>query len=97
MPMIQLTPEILDEKAANLESTAQRNDDVVSRLDSLINALEADWEGEAYNAFRTSYQNKREKFQHFTLDMRDFAKYMRDFAEIMREEEKRQTTAAQNL
>lgn len=97
MPLIQLTPELLEEKASNLEITSERNEDVIGRLDGIVNALEGDWEGDAYNAFRTSYQAKREKFQKFTLDMREFAKYMRDFADIIREEEKRQTTAAQNL
>ena len=97
MPVIQLTPEFLDDKAASLRSTAQTNEDVIGRLNTLIDGLEADWEGDAYNAFRESYLAKRETFQKFTLDMNKFADYMTEFADIMREEEKRMAAAARGL
>ncbi len=97
MPVIKLTPEVLEEKAAGLMDTARRNDDVIGRLDNLINALNADWEGDAYNAFSESYLAKRETFKSFTQDMSVFADFLKKFADIMRQEEKRQTDAARQL
>lgn len=94
---IKLTPEILEEKAGSLTQTAARNDEVIDRLQGLINALNADWEGDAYNAFKASYDAKKATFKSFTQDMEIFAKFLRKFAGIMREEEKRQTTVAQQL
>ena len=97
MPVIQLTPEVLEEKASSLRDTAARNDDVIGRLDNLVNALNADWEGDAYNAFRESFLAKRETFKSFTQDMSIFADFLVKFADIMRQEEKRQTDAARQL
>ena len=97
MPTIKLTPELLEDKASSLRNTAARNDDVVERLDGLINALNADWEGDAYNAFKASFDAKRATFKSFTQDMEKFVTFLKKFASIMREEEKRQTTVAQQL
>ena len=97
MPAIKLTPEILEEKAGSLAQTAARNDEVVDRLQGLIDALNADWEGDAYNAFKASFDAKKATFKSFTQDMEVFVKFLKKFANIMREEEKRQTTVAQQL
>ena len=97
MPSIKLTPEVLEEKAGSLTQTAVRNDEVVDRLQGLIDALNADWEGDAYNAFKASFDAKKATFKSFTQDMEVFVKFLKKFANVMREEEKRQTTVAQQL
>jgi WXG100 family type VII secretion target len=97
MAAIKLTPEILEEKADSLTQTAQRNDEVVNRLLGLIDALNADWEGDAYNAFKASFDAKKATFKSFTQDMEIFVKFLKKFANMMREEEKRLTTVAQQL
>lgn len=97
MPVIKLTPEILEDKASSLAQTAARNDEVVDRLQGLIDALNADWEGDAYTAFKASFDAKKATFKSFTQDMEKFVTFLKKFASIMREEEKRQTTVAQQL
>ena len=97
MPLIKLTPEVLMEKASGLRATAERNNDVIARLNTLVDGLEADWEGDAYNAFRESYLTKRSTFEKFTIDMDVFAKYLEDFATIMRDQEKLQADKARQL
>lgn len=97
MPAIKLTPELLEEKASSLSQTAMRNDEVIDRLQSLIDALNADWEGDAYAAFTASFNTKKATFKSFTQDMEIFVKFLKKFASVMREEERRQTTAAQQL
>ena len=97
MPTIKLTPELLEEGAANLQKANDRNEDVIGRLDALIESLNADWEGEAYEAFRTSYGNKRQSFIDLSREMQKFVVFLKKFADIMRQEEKRQKDVAINL
>ena len=97
MPVIKLTPEVLEEHASKLRDTASRNDDVVNRLNGLIEQLNADWEGDAYEAFKESYMAKRATFESFTQDMSIFADFLVKFADITRQEEKRQADAARQL
>ena len=97
MPVIKLTPEVLEEGANRLQEANNLNKDVIDRLDGLIESLNADWEGDAYNAFRESYMNKRQTFQDLSEDMRKFVDFLNKFADIMRQEEKRQADAARNL
>ena len=97
MPSIKLTPEVLEDKASSLTQTAVRNDEVVDRLQGLIDALNADWEGDAYEAFKASFNTKKATYKSFTQDMEIFVKFLNKFANIMREEEKKQTRAAINL
>ena len=97
MPEIKLTPEILEESANKLQEANNLNKDVIDRLDNLVDALNADWEGDAYNAFRDSYNNKRQTFRDLSEDMRKFVIFLNKFADIMRQEEKRQADVARNL
>ena len=97
MPAIKLTPEALEDGAGRLEQANQRNEDVISHLDSLIESLNADWEGEAYEAFRASYGTKRQTFVDLSQEMQKFVVFLRKFADVMRQEEKRQADAAVNL
>ena len=97
MASIKLTPEVLEEKSASLRDTASRNDEIIDSLDSLIQSLNADWEGDAYEAFRESFLAKKETFKSFTQDMSIFADFLVKFADIMRQEEKRQADAARQL
>ncbi len=97
MPAIKLTPEILEDAATKLSQTAAKNDEVIDKLQELINGLNADWEGDAYNAFKASFDSKKATFKSFTQDMEKFVNFLKKFANIMREEEKRQTKAAIDL
>ena len=97
MPRISLTPENLRERAGTLRQTAVMNDDVITKLDNLINGLQSIWEGTAQQAFVDSYNTKRSTFKSFTEDMEVFAKFLEDFAESMRQEEEFRTNAAHQL
>ena len=94
---ILLTPENLREEATKLEQTAARNDDVLSKLDSLINGLVAGWEGEAQTAFINSYNTKKATFKKFTEEMQAFVAFMRDFAQVMEDQERLQKGKAEGL
>ena len=95
--LIKLTPELLRGQAETLTTDAQRNDDVVTSLDGVINGLVSGWEGPAQEAFRNSYAQKRATFQSFTETMRTFAQKIKDFADVMEREEDRQKKIAEGL
>lgn len=94
---ILLTPENLRDEATKLEQTAARNDDVLSKLDSLVNGLVAGWEGEAQAAFINSYNTKKATFKKFTDEMKDFVSFMRNFAQVMEDQERLQKGKADGL
>lgn len=97
MARIKLTPEELAEKASSLRNTAQRNEDVINKLDGIISGLVADWEGDAQRAFEESYRTKRATFQSFTSDMSIFANFLVKFSSTMGNEEEVRTNIARGL
>ncbi len=97
MPVIKLTPELLEQGADKLVEANNLNEDVIQRLDNLISGLNADWEGDAYNAFKQSYDSKRKTFVELSQHMEKFVLFLKKFADVMRQEEKRQADAAINL
>ncbi len=94
---IKLTPEALRDGAQRLSQMKADNDDVINRIDGLINGLVAEWHGEAQEAFANSYANKKATFQQFSLDMEAFVRFLNRYAETMEEQEKMQATKAGSL
>ena len=94
---IKLTPELLREQATQLVSDAERNDQVVTDLDGIVNGLLSGWEGPAQQAFTQSYSQKRQTFVSFTETMRNFAQAIINFADVMEGEEDRQKKKAEEL
>lgn len=97
MAKIRLTPEELREKASTLRSTAILNDDVISKLDGIVNGLQAVWEGTAQTAFVESYNTKRTTFKSLTEKMEVFAKFLETFSTSMGQEEEFRTGLARGL
>ena len=97
MALIKLTPELIREQAEQLVSNAEKNDQVIADLDSIVNGLLTGWEGPAQQAFTESYQTKRATFQSFTEIMRDFSKEVIKFADVMQNQEEMQKNRAQEL
>lgn len=83
MVRIRLTPEALIEEAGRLRSLKADNDDVVNRIDNLVNGLLGDWRGEAQEAFSNAYQSRRGGLRQFSLDMEDFTRFLIRYAEAM--------------
>ena len=98
MARIRLTPENLLDYAAQLEKVNGKNEDVINKLDSIINTLAGDfWEGDAQRAFKGSYDKKRSTFENVTLEMKEFVDFLKKFADIMKQEEDRQRIKAEGL
>ena len=94
---IMLTPENLDQKADELRKYEKSQQDAFANVETLINGLVQGWEGDAQQAFMTSYQSNKTVFDQFIVDMERFAKFMNEFATTMRMNEKGGVTKAQAL
>ena len=97
MPRIKLTPELLEQCAIDLDKANTQNEEVVIKLDNIINNLELDWEGDAQRAFKDSYSRKRSTFQNVSHEMKIFVDFLKKFADIMKQEEERQRNKATGL
>ena len=51
MAIIQVTPEVLNSKAGEVRSLKSQHDETISKLRSLVLALNETWKGEAQDAF----------------------------------------------
>ncbi|MBQ7544323.1 MAG: WXG100 family type VII secretion target [Synergistaceae bacterium] len=94
---ILLTPEELEDNAAQLNQMADKNDEVVTTLDGVVNGLLSGWEGDAQAAFVESFTKKKDVFKRLSEDMRNFANRIKTFASHMRDEEQQKTAQAREL
>ena len=94
---IMLTPENLEAKSTELRGYKERQQEAFATVDTLMKGLVEGFEGEAQQAFMTSYQTNKAVFDQFIVDMENFAKFMADFATTMRTNEKGGVSKAQAL
>lgn len=81
---VRLTPENLIAGAQSLKRVMADNDDLLNRLDNLVDGLESGWHSEAQKAFTAAYQAKRATFRQFSLDMEGLIMFLERYAEMMR-------------
>ncbi len=95
--VVLLTPEELEDEAAQLIKMADTNDNVIQTLNGVVDGLLSGWEGEAQQAFVESFTKKRETFSRLSEDMRNFAERIKTFASHMRDEETQKANQAREL
>lgn len=61
---IRITPDQMRERANQYRTQAEIIAEVIARMDSLISALQGEWEGAAFEAFVSVYQEKRPVLMH---------------------------------
>ena len=83
MPVIQLTPETLRSKAAQLENNRTLFDNTVNAVQSLVNSLPEQWHGQAQQAFVNGFQEKEKLYRQFYQDMETFKVFMDNYASTM--------------
>ena len=59
---IRITPDQMRDRANEYRTQAQNVEDVITQMDSLLNALQTEWEGESSRAFDERYQELRPGF-----------------------------------
>lgn len=68
---INVTPELLREKAGQFRAEASNFNDVVGRMESLKNNLE--WQGQAASKFDTAFNDLKPSFQKVNEVINDLA------------------------
>ncbi len=94
---IVISPELLDDRANQVEKCRDTQVQTFETVDSFIKHLVEGWEGEAQTAFTESFNRNKKKFDEFIVDMTNFAKFMHDFAATMRTNEAGGVRKAQQL
>lgn len=59
---IRITPDQMRSRAGEYRVEADNVGSVISRMDSLLSALQSEWEGEASNAYASRFQELRPGF-----------------------------------
>lgn len=60
---IRISPEQMRSRAAEYRMEACNVESVIARMDSLLTALESEWEGDASQAYTARYMELKPKFQ----------------------------------
>ena len=76
MAVIQVTPETLRSKAADVRNYRSEHNDVMAKLKNLIYALNEIWKGDAQNAFLAKYESMQPTFTNFSELLEGYAKLM---------------------
>ena len=76
MALIQVTPEVLNSKAAEVRNLRSQHDDTMARLRSLVLALNETWKGEAQDAFVAKFESMQSSFTSFSEMLEGYATLM---------------------
>lgn len=83
MAIIQLTPELLNAKAAEVRALKSQHDDTMAKLRSLVLSLNEIWKGDSQDAFVAKFESMQGSFTSFSEMLEGYAKLMdiaaRDF------------------
>ncbi len=85
MPMIQVTPELLEGKAGEVRSLKAEHDEVIARMKSLVHSLDEQWKGEAQAAFVAKFDSMQTTFSNFSEMLENYATMMDTSAKTLRE------------
>lgn len=76
MAKIRITPDTLEQQANQLNSLKDQHAQIYGNIKSLIDAVAAEWEGEANRAFVQSFQSNDAAFRQFESDVESFRRRM---------------------
>jgi WXG100 family type VII secretion target len=60
---IRITPDVMRQRAGQYRSEAAEVNGVISRMDSLLNSLQSEWEGQASQSYAQRYTELKPGFQ----------------------------------
>jgi len=86
---IRMTPEDMRSRAGDVDGQRNAFGDVVSRMDSILNQLEAEWEGESSRKFRQQFEDlRRTAFANMNQLFEDLSTQLRQTAQIVEDTDK---------
>lgn len=87
MAKIRITPETLESQATQLNNLKEQHEQVYQQIQSLVNDVATEWEGEANAAFTQSFKGNDTAFKKFGQDVESFRQRMIKAAQEMRQAE----------
>ena len=85
MPVIQVTPELLEAKAGEVRQLRAQHDEVMAKMKTLVHSLNEKWKGEAQDAFVAKFDSMQTTFTNFSEMLESYAKMMDTSAKTLRE------------
>ena len=85
MALIQVTPDLLNEKASELRGYKDQHDEAMSQIRTLVNGLNEVWKGDAQDAFLAKFESMQGTFQQFSELLEGYAKLMNTAAASLEE------------
>ena len=82
---IRMTPEQLRGRAGEYSGEAEKLGEIISKMDSLLEALQGEWEGKASEAYAARYAELKPAFQKAEELIQEIAKALTDTANIVEE------------
>ena len=76
MSLIQVTPDMLRARCADVRRCRAENDANIQKLTSIINGLNDVWRGSAQDAFVERYRSMEPTFRNFSEMLEGYAKLM---------------------
>lgn len=89
MATIQVTPELLNEKANLLRQLRVSHDEAMAKVTAIVNGLSDVWRGEAQAAYVEKFQSMRGTITYFSEMIEDYAAFMDRAANEMAETDAR--------
>ncbi len=72
--MIQVTPDLLREKAGELRGYRSEHDDAINKITNLVNGLPAEFKGGAASAYVEKFNSMQSTFTNFSELLEDLAR-----------------------
>lgn len=85
MAVIQMTPELLNEKAKELRGLRQEHDEAMKKMGTLIHGLDAIWKGDSQTAYINKFDSMQGTFTNFSEMIEQYAVLMDNAARQMQE------------
>lgn len=96
MARIQVTPELLREKATEVRGLKDENTAVIQKLTALVNGLTDIWQGEAQIAFQTKFDSMKSTFTQFEQLLESYAADLSTNATIYEQAEEQAKQVSSN-
>lgn len=76
MAIIQVTPEMLTQKASEVRTIRSQHDEAMSKFRSLVTNLNEIWKGAAQDALVAKFESMQPTFKEFSEMLENYAKLM---------------------
>ena len=86
---IRMTPETMRQRAGETDTQAPNMQDLISKMDSLLNTLKGEWEGDAMRGYEDRYNKIKSVLNNARELLVEIATNLRATAQIVEETDQR--------